>query len=197
MRPRKNSWPEELDKKETNILVKIRNMFFEQFKKIKVVVLDVDGVLTNGLVLVTEQGEQLRSFHVRDGYAIQQALKAGVPVVVISGGDSQGVLSRMQYLGVQHVFLGVKDKVTVLMQWLEEYGFQAGDVLFIGDDLPDLPLMKRVGLAACPSDAVEAVKTAAHYISNRRGGDGVVREVLEKTLTLQNRWTQAEIIPSI
>lgn len=172
-------------------------MLFDKFKKVKVLVFDVDGVLTDGKVLVTENGDQLRSFDTRDGYALQLAVKMEMPVVVITGGKSQGVYARLVGLNVKHVFLGVGDKMQVLKDWLDEHRFNLEDVLYMGDDMPDLGIMKVVGIATCPVDAAEEIKSISHYISAREGGEGAVRDVIEKVLKLQGRWDHDDVVRSI
>jgi len=172
-------------------------MVLEQFAHIKVLFLDVDGVLTDGSVLVTERGEQLRRFSVKDGYAMQLAIKRGLHVAIISGGNSAGVEARLRGLGVKEIHLAVADKQAVLDKLVEQYGVSLDQVAFMGDDIPDLVCMKKVGLAICPLDAVEEVKAAAHYVSPKKGGEGCVREVLEKMLKLQGKWYDAEQLKSI
>src|SRR5690606_31271514 len=129
-------------------------MVLQAFANIKVLLLDVDGVLTDGSVLVTEQGEQLRRFSIKDGYAIQLAVKHGLRVAVISGGKSQGVLQRLRGLGVEDIFLGVGDKLTVMRDLILRYDVALTEVAFMGDDIPDLACLKQVGLPICPQDAV-------------------------------------------
>lgn len=170
---------------------------FQQFKNVKAFVLDVDGVLTNGEVLVTEQGEQLRSFFIKDGYALQLAVKRDYPIAIITGGKSTGVQLRLNGLGIQDVFLNVSDKNRVLKEWADTKGLALSDLLFMGDDIPDLTIMKEVGLACCPSDAVEEVKAVSHYLSPFEGGKGAVRDVIEKIMKLQNRWDEDTNIKSI
>src|SRR5690606_29186832 len=134
-------------------------MFLEKLHKIKAFVLDIDGVLTDATVLVTETGEQLRRFNVRDGYALQLAVKKGYRICVISGGKSQSVVLRMQGLGITEVHLGVDRKIEVYDQFLKERALSKDQVLYIGDDIPDVPVMKEAGVSACPSDAVEEAKS--------------------------------------
>lgn len=169
---------------------------FDQFKKVKAFVFDVDGVLTNGEVLVTDQGEQLRSFYIKDGYALQLAVKRGYPVAVITGGKSSGVELRLKGLGVQDVFLDVRDKVEVLHRWIDAQGLKIDDLLFMGDDIPDLKVMEEVMLACSPADAVEEIKAVSHYISSFSGGRGAVRDVIEKVLKLQNNWGEDTTVKS-
>src|SRR5690606_20051328 len=170
---------------------------FEKFKKIKAFVFDVDGVLTNGEVLVTESGEQLRSFYIKDGYALQLAVKQGYPIAVITGGNSKGVNIRLTGLGIKDVFMHVSDKVSVLNRWVEEQGLNSEEVLYMGDDVPDLELMKGACFPACPADAIEDIKAIAEYISPSVGGRGAVRDVIEKVMRLQNTWSKDTNIKSV
>src|SRR5690606_22052314 len=172
-------------------------MVLQAFANIKVLFLDVDGVLTDGSVLVTERGEQLRRFSIKDGYAIQLAIKRGLRIAIISGGKSQGVLKRLRGLGVDDVFLGVGDKLTVMQDIMLRYDVALAEVAFMGDDIPDLVCLKQVGLALCPQDAVEEIKAVAHYVSPKKGGEGCVRDVIEKILKLQKKWDDDEHIKSI
>lgn len=163
-------------------------MFLEKLKNITAFVLDVDGVLTNGNLLLTESGEQLRQFNIKDGFALQLAVKKGFKIAVISGARSKGVEARMKGLGITDVFLGVDSKVEVYQKFLKDSAIQSEEVLFIGDDIPDLRLMQMAGLAACPADAVEEIKALADYISPRVGGDACVRDIVEKVLKIQGLW---------
>lgn len=163
---------------------------FSKFKNVKAFVFDVDGVLSNGDVLVTESGDQLRTFSTRDGYALQLAVKRGYPIAIITGGKSKGIRARMNGLGIVDVFIGVGDKELVLNDWLEAKGLFSEDVLYMGDDIPDLEVMKQVGFAACPYDAVEEIKGLCHYISPVAGGKGAVRDVMEKVMKLQGTWME-------
>lgn len=172
-------------------------MVLERFADIKAFFLDVDGVLTDGSVHVTEQGEQLRRFSVRDGYAIQLAVKRGLHIAVISGGRSQGVWHRLRGLGVEDIYLDVSDKLSLMQDLIRRYGIDVKKVAFMGDDMPDLTCMEQVGLALCPQDAAEEIKAIAHYVSPKRGGEGCVRDVLEKALKLQKKWNSDEKIKSI
>lgn len=159
--------------------------------------MDVDGVLTDGAILVNENGEQLRTFNVKDGYAIQYAVKQGLLVFVITGGRSQGVLKRMEGLHVPEIHLGVSDKLSLLEELAARYGLSLADIAFIGDDMPDYSCMQQVGAAIAPADAVEDIKRVSHYVSTKRGGEGVVREIIEKVLRLQDKWHTEVLIKSI
>lgn len=174
-------------------------MFLEKLKQVKGIVLDVDGVLTDASVLMNESGEQWRRYNVRDGYAIKLAVKKGFPVGAISGGSAENIRLRMNWLNVEDVWLGVDDKRAAFASFLEKYGLQPAQVLFMGDDIPDLPLMKLAGLKACPADAVEEVKAVSDYISPKKGGEGCVRDVLEKMMKVQGIWhlPSDEQIPSV
>lgn len=169
---------------------------FDRFKKVKAFVFDVDGVLTDGRVLVMENGEQLRTFHTKDGYALQLAVKHQYPVLIITGGKSLGVKSRMEALGIRDVYMDVSDKENILATWMKQYGLDWEDVLFMGDDVPDLTVMKKVGMPVCPSDAIEDVKHVCAYISPRCGGVGAVRDVIERVMRLKDQWNQDPTLKS-
>ena len=172
-------------------------MIYTKLKSVKCVVLDVDGVLTSGQILVTEEGEQLRTFNVKDGYAIQYGIKQGLHIIVITGAKSKGVKTRMEGLGVKETFLGISDKWTLLASLLDKYNYSPEEVLFLGDDMPDYICMQKVGIAVSPADAVEDIKQISHYVSKYKGGDGVVRDILEKILRLQDKWHDDVLTTSI
>ena len=163
-------------------------MFLEKLKYIRAILLDVDGVLTNGNLLLTESGEQLRQFNIKDGYALQLAVKRGIKIAALSGARSKGVEHRLRGLGIQDVFLGLDSKVEVYQNYLAQNNLASEEVLFMGDDMPDLQVMTIVGLAVCPADAVEEIKAISHYISPKNGGEGCVRDIVEKILKIQNLW---------
>jgi 3-deoxy-D-manno-octulosonate 8-phosphate phosphatase (KDO 8-P phosphatase) len=158
------------------------------FSKIKTFVFDVDGVLTNGEVILVGDGLQARTMNVKDGLALQMALKNGYRVMVISGAYSEPVVQRMHYLGIKELYTAVKDKAAFLEEYVKDHQLQWEEVLFMGDDLPDLGLLSKAGLAACPADAVAEVQQVAHFISSYEGGKGCVREVIEKVLKLNGHW---------
>lgn len=159
-----------------------------KLKNITTFIFDVDGVLTNGAVLVTEAGEQLRQFNIKDGYALQLAVKKGYKICVISGARSAGVDKRLRGLGITDIFLGVHDKIVVFEQYLLDNQLAKEAIVYAGDDIPDLDVMQVVGVAICPADAVEEIKEAADYISPRKGGEGVARDIIEKVLKVQGNW---------
>ena len=163
-------------------------MFLEKIKHIKAFILDVDGVLTDGTVLVTETGEQHRRFNIKDGYALQLAVKRGYHVVAVSGGRSKGIELRLKGLGITEVFLGLDSKIETYHKFVKSSGLSAEQILYMGDDIPDLPVTKLVGLAVCPADAVEEIKAVCDYISPKKGGEGCVRDIIEKVLKIRGDW---------
>ena len=158
------------------------------FKEIKAFAFDIDGVLTKGDVLVTEEGFMLRTVNIKDGYALQHAVKQGYPIAIISGGKSEGMRKRFEGLGVQHIYLGQDHKEAAFADFLNKINLQPQQVAYMGDDMPDLPLIKKVGLGACPKDAALDVKDQAQYISPMNGGEACVRELIERIMKVQNTW---------
>ncbi|MDB5012552.1 MAG: 3-deoxy-D-manno-octulosonate 8-phosphate phosphatase, YrbI family [Daejeonella sp.] len=163
-------------------------MFLQQLHHIKAFVFDVDGVLTDGTVHVTESGDQLRQFSIKDGYALQLAIKRDYHIVIISGGRSNGVALRLRGLGIHDIHLGAESKIDIYNEFINNNDLKAEEVIYMGDDIPDLPVMKLVGLPVCPSDAVEEIKAISKYISPIAGGKGCVRDIIEKVLKVQNKW---------
>jgi len=157
-------------------------------KPITTFVLDIDGVLTNGQLLIMPNGLMARSMQVKDGYAMQLAVKKGYNIIIISGGDSPEVIERMQKLGITEVHMKVKDKWQCLQYLLLQNQLKASEVLFMGDDMPDIEVMQQVAVACCPADAALDVLAIAAYISPLKGGEGCVRDVIEKVLKLNNHW---------
>ena len=160
----------------------------EHFQEITTFVFDVDGVLTDSTVLLLENGLQARRMNIKDGLALQMALKNEYRVVIISGGSSGPVLDRLRYLGVEEIHLGIKDKLEFLSGFMERNGLRWHEILFMGDDLPDIAVLRQAGMPCCPSDAVVEVKKVAKYISPLTGGTGCVRDVIEKVLKLNDHW---------
>ena len=168
----------------------------ELFKPITTFVFDVDGVLTDGTVLVLQNGLQARRMNIKDGFALQMAVKNGYRVVIISGGNSPEVSDRLDKLGIKEVHMSVLDKKAFLSRYMEVNKLEREQVLFMGDDMPDIPVMGIVGLACCPADAVKEAKEAAHYISPLNGGYACVRDVIEKVLKLNDHWHYREDVTS-
>jgi 3-deoxy-D-manno-octulosonate 8-phosphate phosphatase (KDO 8-P phosphatase) len=158
------------------------------FKSIKLLVMDVDGVLTDGSLLLQKDGQHSRTMNIKDGYAIQLAVKKGYQLLVISGANDPAVKVRLNQLGVEEVFLGVPNKSVLLSQKIESLQLNKEQVLYIGDDIPDYEAMQLAGLSCCPSDAASEIKKIAHYISPIPGGKGCVRDIIEKVLKLNNDW---------
>ncbi len=158
--------------------------------KINTFIFDVDGVLTNGTLTIMPDGELVRHMNVKDGYAMKNALNKGFRVCIISGGTNEGVRNRLQALGIEDVFLGVHDKIKQYNELVKKYNLKPENVLYMGDDVPDYPVMKLVGLPACPNDAVREIQQVSKYISDKKGGEGCVRDVIEQVLRVQNKWTE-------
>ena len=156
--------------------------------RIRLLVLDVDGVLTDGGLFYGASGEETKRFHVHDGLALVAARKAGLQIAVLSSRASAAVTRRMTELGVSEVHQGVGDKAAGLVALCERLGIPASAVAMMGDDLPDLPAMGRVGLALAPANAVAEVKRAAHWVARRPGGEGAVREAVEMLLKARRAW---------
>ena len=157
-------------------------------KKITCFVFDVDGVLTNGEVIVMPNGVLVRKMNIKDGYALQLAIKKGYQVWVISGGNSSEVEERLHNLGVKEVHMRVKDKRALLQELSILHNTALEHMLFMGDDMPDFEAMSIVGVAACPKDAAVDIKSIASYIALAEGGAGCAREVIEKVLKLNDHW---------
>lgn len=170
---------------------------YDKFKSISTFVLDVDGVLTDGSLLVLEDGQMARKMNIKDGYALQAAVKKGYNVVIISGGRSEPVKERLSKLGIQDVFLNIQDKIDTLINYANSKKLSWDEMIFMGDDIPDYYCMKKVGLACCPKDAVPEIKSISNYISPFKGGDGCVRDIIEKTMKLHGKWEIFEESPAI
>lgn len=166
--------------------------FLSKLKNITTFIFDIDGVLTDGSIFVTENGEQTRVFNIKDGYALQLAVKCGYNVCSVSGSRSKSQLYRLNSLGIKDVYMGVHTKIEKLKLYLEEKSINHENVLYMGDDIPDLAAMKTVGLPCCPADAVEEVKAASIYVSPYPGGKGCARDIIEKVLKIQDKWMKEE-----
>ena len=162
------------------------------FSQITTFIFDFDGVMTDGTVFCDFEGHPLRATNVKDGYALQLASKLGYNVAVISGAVCPSTIVRMNSLGVTDVFTGIPDKVLKLNEYIEAKGLKPEEIIFMGDDIPDLNVMQCVGLPACPADAVPEVQKISKFISERPGGKGAVRDVIERVLIAQGKWMTAE-----
>ncbi len=162
----------------------------EHFNYINTFIFDVDGVLTDGSLLVMPNGLMARRMNIKDGYALQLAVKKGYQVIVISGGNAPEVKDRLNKLGVSQVHMHVTEKLGLLKSILKETNSAPNSCIFMGDDIPDLECMKWVGLPVCPADAVSEIKDIALYISSIPGGMGCARDVIEKVMKLRGDWNE-------
>ncbi len=160
----------------------------EYLEHITTFIFDVDGVLTDGTITLTTSGEMLRTMHTKDGFAMKTAIDAGFNICIISGGSNEGVRVRLEGLGVKDVYLGAHNKIEQLNEFLKNNSIKTENVLYMGDDIPDYPVMKLVGLPCCPQDAVPEIKGISKYVSHKNGGKGAVRDVIEQVLKVQGKW---------
>lgn len=151
-------------------------------------ILDVDGVLTDSSVHITESGEMLRIMNIRDGFAMKAALESGYKVCIISGGNNEGVRIRLRNLGITDIHLASQNKVETFKEYIDLYAIKPEEVLYMGDDIPDYHVMQLVGLPTCPQDASPEIKAISKYISHKNGGKGAVREVIEQVMKVQGKW---------
>jgi 3-deoxy-D-manno-octulosonate 8-phosphate phosphatase (KDO 8-P phosphatase) len=166
----------------------------EYLNKITTLIFDVDGVLTDGSIIVATNGDMYRKMHTKDGFALKTAVDKGLNVCIISGGNNEGVRLRLKGLGIKDVFLGAHHKTETMNTYLEENSIGKEQVLYMGDDIPDLQVMKEVGLPCCPQDAVQEIKRVSKYVSHKKGGKGCVRDVIEQVLKVQNKWLDSDSV---
>ena len=160
----------------------------QKFKPITTFIFDIDGVLTDGTLLVMSGDQQLRSMHVRDGLGLQMAIKNGYRVLIISGGFSEPAKERFIYLGIPDIHMSIKDKLQFVTEYIRHNSLGWQETLYMGDDLPDIQLLKAVGVSCCPADAIAEIREFADYISPLNGGRGCARDVIEKVLKINNHW---------
>ncbi len=163
--------------------------YLESFRDIHTFMFDVDGVLTDSSVLVLEDGKLLRKMSIRDGYALKLAVQRGYRVAIITGGKSEGVRIRLENLGITDIYTGISNKLEVFEEYIHAYDLDPQGILYMGDDLPDYPVMRKVGLPACPKNAAPELFQLAAYVSPFGGGEGCARDVIEKVLRLHDKWT--------
>ena len=156
--------------------------------KIKAFAFDVDGVLSTSTIPLHPSGEPMRMINIKDGYAIQYAIKSGYPLAIITGGKTDAVRNRFTSLGVSDIFLGADIKLPIYEKWLEKHNLTDEEVMFMGDDIPDMEIMLRPGLPVAPADAANDVLTIAKYISPYKGGEGCGREIIETVMKAQGKW---------
>lgn len=149
---------------------------------------DVDGVLTDGSIILESSGEMVRTMHTKDGYALQHAIKKGFNIVIITGGNSTMVKKRLEGLGIQDVFLSAHHKLPILRSYLGQKNIDPKNVLYMGDDIPDFECLNSVGISTCPRDSAVEIREICDYISHIDGGKGAVRDVIEQVLRVQGKW---------
>ena len=159
-----------------------------QLKQITTFIFDYDGVLTDGSVIMMPDGEGLRVTNLKDGYALQLAVKKGYHVAIISGARSASMAQRLKAVNVTDVFLGIDNKIETLRKYLKDNNIQSSQVIYMGDDIPDYEVMLEVGLPVCPADAAEEIKRISRYISHRAGGKGCARDIIEQVMKIQGKW---------
>ena len=166
----------------------------EYLSQITTLIFDVDGVLTDGSIIVATNGDMYRKMHTKDGFALKTAVDKGFNVCIISGGNNEGVRLRLKGLGIKDVHLGAHHKTETMNAYLKENNIRKEQVLYMGDDIPDLHVMKEVGLPCCPQDAVQEIKRVSKYVSHKKGGKGCVRDVIEQVLKVQNKWLDTDSV---
>ena len=161
-------------------------------QKIRAIVFDLDGVLSSSTIALDLEGTPLRTVNIKDGYAIQLAMKTGLRIAIISGCRIEAVRMRYEGLGMEDIYLGAAVKIKTYEEFKAKYGYDDEEVMFMGDDIPDLEVMRRVGCPVCPKDACHEVREASIYVSDRNGGEGCGRDVIEQTLRAQGKWLKDE-----
>lgn len=157
-------------------------------QKIRAIIFDIDGVLSSETITLSPEGEPLRTVNIKDGYAIQLAIKLGLRIAVLTGANVSSVRVRYEGLGVKDIYLGCAVKIETYEAFLKKYGLTDEEVMYMGDDIPDLEIMRRVGCPVCPNDACSEIKEACLYVSDKIGGHGCGRDVIEQTLRAQGKW---------
>ena len=160
----------------------------QKLSNITTFVFDVDGVLTDGSIILHSDGEMIRTMHTKDGYALQHAIKKGFNIIIITGGSSTMVKKRLEGLGIKNVFLAAHQKLPILEEYLSSNKINPDEVLYMGDDIPDYRCLKFSGISTCPKDACVEIREICDYISHINGGKGAVRDVIEQTLRVQGKW---------
>ncbi|MBP3849794.1 MAG: HAD hydrolase-like protein [Prevotella sp.] len=160
--------------------------------KIRAIIFDLDGVLSSETIELAVDGTPLRTVNIKDGYAIQLAMKMGLRIAILSGCKIEAVRKRYEGLGMQDIYLGAAVKIQIYDEFLKKYGLKDDEVMFMGDDIPDLEVMRRAGCPVCPADACTEVRELSLYVSQRKGGMGCGRDVIEQTLRAQDKWLSDE-----
>ncbi|GAB3177071.1 KdsC family phosphatase [Telluribacter humicola] len=162
----------------------------DRFQRITTFIFDIDGVFTDGSILALESGEQPRTFNVRDGYGVNRAVKLGYRVAIISAQNQVGVRRRLEYLGVKDIFIGASPdgKLAIYQKYLQDNNLSEDEIVYMGDDIPDMEVMEQGVLSACPADAVDEIIAISDYVSPRNGGCGAVRDLIEQVMKAQGKW---------
>jgi 3-deoxy-D-manno-octulosonate 8-phosphate phosphatase (KDO 8-P phosphatase) len=159
-------------------------------RNIQLFAFDYDGVFSSGTILLMPDGSQVRTASVKDGYAVQWAVKQGVHIALVTGGREKAVEERLRGLGVEHIYLGAHSKLEIVQSLASKLNVTMDQIAYMGDDMPDLPVLQKVGLSTCPQDAVPEVRSICDYVSPFAGGAGCVRDVLEQYMKLHGLWSQ-------
>lgn len=170
--------------------------YLEKLHRIKAFVFDVDGVFTDGSILLTPEGMH-RTMNVLDGYAVQQAMKADYKIGIITGGDDPSVRYRFSYLGVEDYYAKVSDKISVFHSFCEKYALSPEEIACVGDDLPDFSMMQESGVSFCPPNAVQEILDSADFVLAKKGGEGAVRDAIERVMKVQKKWSFSEKTRSV
>ena len=161
-------------------------------QKIKAIIFDVDGVLSDCTIQMDENGDPLRTINIKDGYAIQLAVKHGLQLAIMTRGNNENVRSRYEYLGVKDIYISCSMKIRTWEEFLKKYDLKEDEIIYVGDDIPDYEVMKRAGCPCCPKDACTEIKEISTYISDCKGGHGVARDILEQVMKAQGKWVLNE-----
>lgn len=167
----------------------MENNFKELLQSVRCFVFDIDGVLTDGSLMVQADGTMLRRMNIKDGYALKSAVKRNYDVFIISGSKQDGSAARLRNLGIEHVHTGVENKLAQLENLMLTTRTRPSEILYMGDDMPDFEVMRICGVRTCPADAVHQIKSICQYVSPFKGGEGCVRDVIEQVLTLRGEWS--------
>ncbi|MEN9918470.1 MAG: hypothetical protein RL662_906 [Bacteroidota bacterium] len=156
--------------------------------KIKAFIFDVDGVLSPDSIPLSSEGEPMRMVNIKDGFALNLACKNGYGIAIITGGDTEAVRKRFARLGIEHIYMKSSIKINDFNDFISKTGYNSDEIVYVGDDLPDYPVMKVVGLPIAPADGASEIKEIAKYISHKKGGEGVARDIIEQVMKAQNKW---------
>ena len=164
--------------------------FKEDIARVEAFVFDVDGVMTDGGIVPTAEGDFIRRYNAKDGYALAYAVKLGYKVCIITGGRGKTLENRLRMLGIRHYYTDCMDKITTMRNYFAAEGIDAANVIYMGDDIPDLECMQAVGIPVCPADAASEVLEISRYVSEFNGGHGAVRDIIEQVLRARGDWAR-------